>query len=623
MGSAPTLTPGLEPLCRIITPIGMLGYGFDESDIKDALEYSLISKIPTAVVLDSGSTDSGPMKLALGTMTCPRASYERDLRKLVAIVTKYRLPVLIGSAGGDGSNDHVRELVNIIREIMASSNDAAQLKVLAIYSGIDGSTVLERLRTGKISGCGPSMSAHPDFDIIIGGRAYDPAPYVAFSAYHAFNQSYRPVLSLDSHILGGFTHMGKIMECGGLCAIPKSPSSLATIYRDGTFDVKPLLPGAVCTTTSVAAHTLYEKSRPDQLHGPGGYIDLSCSTYTPLSDNCSVRVNGTTFHSSKVGDGCYTVKLEGAKVIGYRTMFIGSFVDPILISQLHSVLDRIKAYVAQQHTHITEKWELGFHTYGYDETNKAAHAKNVFLVAEALAETQATATSIASTARVGCVHGPYKGQKATSGNFGFGLGGRGEFEAGLCAEFSIYHLMNLEDEEEDATEILHGEQSQQKGLFSFEALLIGTGERIEHRRYDTDTIDKLEDAHLYPTPAIVVPDTAQSTPIPQTVGEAAKVIRSKNAGPYEITFDILFNDKETYDRVKNLDLLRPELIAELYDLSIDSIIYCGFFDQALAFKATIPRMRNGKPAVSGGFMEDDVHGSQKYLPLMNLKLSDK
>lgn len=527
---------------------------------------------------------------------------------------------------------------------------AAQLKVLAIYSEIDGSTVLERLRTGNISGCGPcvppltvedveatktivgqmgpepyvrAMSAHPDFDIIVGGRAYDPAPYVAFSAYHAFDQSYRPVLSLDSHILGGFTHMGKIMECGGLCATPKSPSSQATIYKDGTFDVRPLLPGAICTPTTVAAHTLYEKSRPDQLHGPGGYIDLSSSTYSPLSDNCSVRVSGTTFHSSKGDGSCYTVKLEGAKVIGYRTIFIGSFVDPILISQLHPLLDRVKAYVAQQHAHITEKWELGFHIYGYDEANKAVHAKNVFVVAEALAETQATATSIASTARVGCIHGPYQGQKATSGNFGFGLGGKGEIETGLCAEFSIYHLMNLEDAEEDATEILHGDQSKQKALFSFEALLLGEGERIRRRHRDLDAIDRLEDVHLCPTPANVVSEAARSTPLPQTVGEAAKVIRSKNAGPYEITFDIIFNSKDIYDQIKNSGLLRPELIAELYDLSLDSIVYCGFFDQALAFKATIPRMRNGRPAVSGGFMEDDVHGSQKYLPLMNLKLGGK
>ncbi|EHK44577.1 hypothetical protein TRIATDRAFT_293742 [Trichoderma atroviride IMI 206040] len=611
MVSNATVGAGLEPLCRIITPIGMLGYGFNEAEIKDALESSVQSGIPTAIILDSGSTDSGPAKLALGTMTCPRASYERDLRKLIAIITKYRFPVLIGSGGGDGSDAHVKELVNIVEEILASSdNNSTQLKVIAIYSDIDSDLVLERLEAGAISGCGPcvptltvedvkasktivgqmgpepyirAMTTHPDFDIIIGGRSYDPAPYVAFSAYHAFDQRYSQVLALDRHILGGFTHMGKIMECGGLCATPKSPSCQATVYRDGTFDVKPLMPGAVCTPTTVAAHTLYEKSRPDQLHGPGGYIDLSASTYSTLSDNCSVRVSGTTFHSSKESGDSYTVKLESAKVIGYRTIFIGSFIDPILISQLQSLLHRVKAYVTQQHSHTSEKWELGFHTYGYDETNKTAHMGNVFVVAEALAETQATATSIASTARVGCIHGPYEGQKATSGNFGFGLGGKGEIETGPCAEFSIYHLMELKEAEEDAVEIDQLNKAAKKSA--------GTSNTAE-------------------VPFI----------LPQTVGEAAKVIRSKNAGPYEITFDIIFNDTKTYDHVKNTGILRTELIAKIYNLCVDDIVYCGFFDQALAFKATIPRMRSGKPVASGGFMEDDVHGSQKYLPLMSLKL---
>lgn len=119
MVSDASVGAGLEPLCRIITPIGMLGYGFDESEIKDALESSAQGGIPTAIILDSGSTDSGPAKLALGTMTCPRASYERDIRKLVATIIEYRFPVLIGSAGGDGSDAHVKELVNIVKEVLA------------------------------------------------------------------------------------------------------------------------------------------------------------------------------------------------------------------------------------------------------------------------------------------------------------------------------------------------------------------------------------------------------------------------------------------------------------------------------------------------------------------------
>jgi hypothetical protein len=304
-------------------------------------------------------------------------------------------------------------------------------------------------------------------------------------------------------------------------------------------------------------------------------------------------------------------------------MFIGSFIDPILISQLDSLFHRVKGYVTQQHAHISEKWELGFHTYGYDETNKTAHAGNVFLVAEALAETQATATSIASTARVACIHGPYEGQKATSGNFGFGLGGKGEIETGPCAEFSIYHLMELKEAEEDAVEIGQLKKASKKSLFSFEALLVGKGDRLQRCSSppQNDLASSLEDLFPQLTISAAAPNTAEVPfTLPQTIGEAAKVIRSKNAGPYEITFDIIFNNKETYDHVKSTGLLTTELIAKIYNLSVDDIVYCGFFDQALAFKATIPRMRSGKPVASGGFMEDDVHGSQKYLPLMSLKL---
>lgn len=111
---------GLRPLCHIVTPVGMLGYGFDEAELNNGLEISLSTGVPTAIILDSGSTDSGPAKLAFGSMTCPRESYERDLRKLVETVQRYRVPLLIGSAGGDGSNAHVKEFLNIISEILES-----------------------------------------------------------------------------------------------------------------------------------------------------------------------------------------------------------------------------------------------------------------------------------------------------------------------------------------------------------------------------------------------------------------------------------------------------------------------------------------------------------------------
>ena len=105
-----------------------------------------------------------------------------------------------------------------------------------------------------------------------------------------------------------------------------------------------------------------------------------------------------------------------------------------------------------------------------------------------------------------------------------------------------------------------------------------------------------------------------------TLGDIASVVRSKNAGPYEITFDVLFDRQEIFQTIKTSDMLTKETIARLFDLSLDQIIWCGFFDQAMAFKATILRIRKDGPVASGGFMENNVHGAQMYVPLMQLEL---
>lgn len=114
-----------EPLCHIITPVGMLGYGFSATETDDALAKALGARdTPVALILDSGSTDSGPSKLALGTTTCPRSSYVRDLRCLLRLGVKYQVPLLTSSAGGDGSDEHVELLAEIIDELANEPENA-------------------------------------------------------------------------------------------------------------------------------------------------------------------------------------------------------------------------------------------------------------------------------------------------------------------------------------------------------------------------------------------------------------------------------------------------------------------------------------------------------------------
>jgi hypothetical protein len=110
----------LKPLCRILTPIGMVGYGFDEKLNRAALkrlQTHATDDAPTVLILDSGSTDSGPDKLALGTMTVPRSKYEQDLRSLLALGHEFGVPIIISSAGGSGTDSHVDEFLDIIHEI--------------------------------------------------------------------------------------------------------------------------------------------------------------------------------------------------------------------------------------------------------------------------------------------------------------------------------------------------------------------------------------------------------------------------------------------------------------------------------------------------------------------------
>lgn len=81
------------------------------------------SGIPTAIILDSGSTDSGPQKLALGSMSCPRSAYAKDLSKLLRLIHEFRVPLIFGSAGGDGTDEHVNEIGEIIEEIAADEGN--------------------------------------------------------------------------------------------------------------------------------------------------------------------------------------------------------------------------------------------------------------------------------------------------------------------------------------------------------------------------------------------------------------------------------------------------------------------------------------------------------------------
>jgi hypothetical protein len=97
----------------------------------------------------------------------------------------------------------------------------------------------------------------------------------------------------------------------------------------------------------------------------------------------------------------------------------------------------------------------------------------------------------------------------------------------------------------------------------------------------------------------------------------AKVLRSKNSGPFELTLDVLFDSEENYNRVKQSGKISRKLIGELYQIEEDQIHQLIFFDQALGFKITIAR------SISSGSAGDrDVYGAQQHAPLMKIMIDN-
>jgi hypothetical protein len=99
------------------------------------------------------------------------------------------------------------------------------------------------------------------------------------------------------------------------------------------------------------------------------------------------------------------------------------------------------------------------------------------------------------------------------------------------------------------------------------------------------------------------------------ITELAAVIRSKNAGPYELTVDILFKDERDYLLLKETNYFTKELFARIYGIPVSKVINVVYFDAAFAVKCTMVRS-----TVSGAPGDTDIYGAQQHAPLLNLRV---
>ncbi len=381
---------------------------------------------------------------------------KRDLLIIIKAGLEKNIPVLIGTAGGSGAKPHLQWCMEIVDEVLCDLGRRA--RVAEIASDQNRDALISALHSGRISELASvppltqdaiekstyivaQMGVEPVIEtldqgaqIIVTGRCYDPAVFAAVPIRAGFSEA----LSL---------HLGKILECAAIAATPGSGSDcMIGVLDESGFTLEALSPERKCTVTSVAAHTLYEKTDPRFLPGPGGILDLTACHFEQL-DERRVRVTGTQLQKS----ADYTIKLEGAQPVGFRTISIAGIRAPDLIQQLDGVLEAVRDRVFANFESIDpSEAQLLFRVYGQNgvmgglEPCVDQPPHEVGLVIEVVAETQSLADTLCSFARSSLLHFGYPGRKSTAGNLAFPYS-PSDISHGVVYEFSIYHLMTVND----------------------------------------------------------------------------------------------------------------------------------------------------------------------------------
>ena len=95
--------------------------------------------------------------------------------------------------------------------------------------------------------------------------------------------------------------------------------------------------------------------------------------------------------------------------------------------------------------------------------------------------------------------------------------------------------------------------------------------------------------------------------------DADAIVRSKNAGPFRITLDVIFKDRAQFEEMKKSGVWNRDTLTRLYRLKPEEINECLIYEPAMAFKCTWQRRIS-----SGAFGDTDIYGAQQHLPLYNL-----
>ena len=437
---------------RLVALNGLLGYGYPPESLQRALAME-----PDLIGVDAGSTDPGPYYLGAGESFVSDAQVARDLEPALRAAVERGIPLVVGTAGGSGARPHLQRLVAMVREMAARAG--LHFRMAVIPADVAAEAVLTALRETRIrpAGNAPPLTAEDvractqivaqmgtgplaraleaGAQVVIAGRCCDAAVFAA----EPIRRGLDPGLAL---------HLGKIMECGTLCARPAGANDVlvGTIDADA-FEVVPANPERRCTPESVAAHSLYEQPDPTCFVEPEGTVELSDCEFEAVGER-AVRVRGSRLAPAAEP----AVKLEGARIAGFRAITIAGVRDPGIIAHLDAIEGAVRATVtrALADALAPEQLSLRFLRYGLDAVTGAREAppepppREVGLVIDVVAPSQELADRALKLARATALHQHFEGRRTTAGNLAFPFS-PSDLRGGSVYEFAVYHLMHVAD----------------------------------------------------------------------------------------------------------------------------------------------------------------------------------
>jgi hypothetical protein len=432
---------------RMLSASGLLGYGFPEDSLKLGMQRDL-----HMVGVDGGSSDPGPHYLGSGKCVNSRMAMKRDMALLLKAAMTHRIPMIIGSCGGAGGEPHLQVCTDILREV--AREEGFHFKLAVIHSEQKKDWLKGKLAAGKVHPLGAAgplqtetidravrivgmMGPEPYLEalgqgaqIILAGRSTDPAPWAAL----AMHRGLPPAPSW---------YAGKMLECGTGAAVPKGHDCQLAAVGTDYVDVEPASPARRCTPLSVAIQALHENASPTIHKEPGGMLDTTDCRIEAVSDR-TVRISGMRWTPQP-----YTIKLEGAELVGYSAMTIAGTRDPGLIGRMDEFLKTVREAVAFKTGGFgvrADDYQLVFRVYGRDgvmgawEPERDDSSHELGLVVEAVADSQEIASAVTAIARVTLLHTDFPGRLCKEGNMAFPFS-PSDIERGAVYQFSLRHVV--------------------------------------------------------------------------------------------------------------------------------------------------------------------------------------